>query len=333
MSVVLDGTAPQEIAHAAELLRGGGLVAFPTETVYGLGADATNERAVSRIFAVKGRPADHPLIVHLGSLDALDRWGRDIPADAWRLAERFWPGPLTLILKRTAGVPDIVTGGQDTIGLRMPDHSVALALLKAVDGGIAAPSANRFGRISPTTADHVMAELGDAIDGIVDGGPCSVGLESTILDLTGRHPQVLRPGAITPNALAETLGDVPPAGGSGGPRVPGRLPIHYAPRTPLRLLDASAIEPAVRALLASGRAVTVLSMRPSAVMTSGCRWRTMPGDPEQYARVLYAALREADTADCGCILVERPPGTMEWEAVRDRLGRASAAAKEEQRTA
>lgn len=324
VSVVLDGTSPGEVARAAELLRSGGLVAFPTETVYGLGADATDERAVSRVFAAKGRPADHPLIVHLGSVEQLDRWAREIPAAAWRLAERFWPGPLTLILKRTAGVPDLVTGGQDTIGLRMPDHPVALALLSAVGSGVAAPSANRFGRVSPTTAKHVMAEFGDTIDCVVDGGPCSVGLESTILDLSGENPRVLRPGAVTPDALAETLGGAPATGGAEGPRVPGRLPVHYAPETPLRLLDAAAIEPAVRALLPSGQAIMVLSMRPPVVESSNCRWRRMPGDPKDYARVLYAQLREADTADCGCILIERPPTTMEWEAVQDRLGRAAA---------
>lgn len=327
MSVVIDGTAPHEIAYAAGILRSGGLVAFPTETVYGLGADARDERAVARIFAAKGRPANHPLIVHLGDADHMDRWARDIPAAAWQVAERFWPGPLTLILNRAEGVADAVTGGQDTIGLRMPDHPVAGALLNAFGSGIAAPSANRFGRVSPTTAAHVMAELGDAVDCVVDGGPCSVGLESTILDLSGPRPRVLRPGAVTRDALAEMLGGVPSAGGSDSPRVPGALPVHYAPETPLRLLDAAAIEPAARALVLSGRAFTVLSMRLPAFEASNCRWRTMPSDPRGYARVLYAYLRDADAAKRHCILIEQPPATADWEAVRDRLGRAAAGAQ------
>lgn len=325
MRLVLNGYSPQDIERAADILRNGGLVAFPTETVYGLGADATNEWAVGRIFAVKGRPADHPLIVHLGRMDDLDRWGRDIPAVAWRLAERFWPGPLTLILKRGPDVPDVVTGGQDTIGLRVPDHPVARALLQSAGRGVAAPSANRFGRVSPTTADHVTMELGEVIDAVVDGGPCSVGLESTILDLSGICPQVLRPGAVTPGALAQVLGERPGTGGATGPRVPGRLPAHYAPGTPLQLLDAAEIETAVRAF--HDRMIAVLSMQPPRGTTSNCRWQMMPPDPKEYARVLYARLREADTADCHCILVERPPAKSSWHAVRDRLERAAAATK------
>lgn len=326
MSVVLNGNSPQAIGQAAELLRQGRLVAFPTETVYGLGADARSDRAVSRIFAAKGRPADHPLIVHLASESELDRWARDIPATARRLAERFWPGPLTLILKRHPDVPDVVTGGQETIGLRVPNHPVALALLRAAGRGIAAPSANRFGRISPTLAEHVMAELGEAIDAIVDGGPCSVGLESTILDLSRRRPQVLRPGAITPEQLAEQLGETPATGGAGGPRVPGRLPAHYAPRTPLRLLDAASLEPILLALSHSDQVITVLALQSPRVETSGCRWQRMPGAPEEYARVLYASLRSADAAGSDWILVEQPPATGPWDAIRDRLGRAAAGA-------
>lgn len=326
MSIVLDGSSPQAIARAAELLCNGGLVAFPTETVYGLGADACNERAVRRVFAAKGRPADHPLIVHLGSEGDLDRWAQDIPAAAWHLVERFWPGPLTLILKRRADVADVVTGGQETIGLRMPGHPVALALLRATGRGIAAPSANRFGRISPTLAEHASAELGDAIDGIVDGGPCSVGLESTILNLSGKRPQILRPGAITPAALAERLGEMPATGGADGPRVPGQLPAHYAPSTPLHLLDAAEIESIVGTFCKLESAIAVLSIQPPTMEAHGCRWQRMPGDPEGYARLLYASLREADLAGCRCILVEQPPATSSWEAVRDRLARAAVGA-------
>lgn len=314
-----------EITAAAAVLRSGGLVAFPTETVYGLGADARNPAAVIRIFSAKGRPADHPLIVHLGGADEIDRWARDVPAAAWRLAACFWPGPLTLILKRAPDVLDAVTGGQHTIGLRMPNHPVALAMLHAFGGGIAAPSANRFGRVSPTTAAHVIAELGNAVDYIMDGGPCTVGLESTILDLSGARPQLLRPGAITPDALAATLGELPVPMAPGAPRASGSLPIHYAPDTPLRLVEMAAIEPAVRSFLAIGESVAVLSMHPPPPDLAGCRWWVMPADSKAYAHVLYARLREADTHEYQCLLVERPPDTTEWEAVSDRLGRAAAA--------
>ncbi|MHB1271951.1 MAG: L-threonylcarbamoyladenylate synthase [Rhodanobacter sp.] len=327
--MTLYGSTQEEIAYAAGILRRGGLVAFPTETVYGLGADAANERAVARVFAAKGRPADHPLIVHLAAADEIERWARDIPATAWRLAARFWPGPLTLILKRVPGVPDAVTGGQDTVGLRVPDHPVALALLKAFGGGIAAPSANRFGRVSPTSAAHVIAEFGNAVDCVLDGGACAVGLESTILDLSGVHPQVLRPGAVTSGALAETLGEPLTMRATGAPRAPGCLPSHYAPDTPLRLVETAAIEPTVRSLLALEQSVAILSVHPPATGKAGDRWVMMPADPREYGHLLYARLREIDTWGCRCILVELPPATIEWEAVRDRLGRAASAGQAE----
>ncbi|WP_164101041.1 L-threonylcarbamoyladenylate synthase [Candidatus Laterigemmans baculatus] len=324
MSPVLSGESPQDIAQAAKILRGGGLVALPTETVYGLGADAANEHAVRRIFAAKGRPADHPLIVHLGRTADLERWAREIPPLAWRLAERFWPGPLTLILKRNPDVPAVVTGGQATIGLRVPAHPVALAVLQAAETGVAAPSANRFGRVSPTTAEHVAAELGTAVDAILDGGPCSVGLESTILDLSGNSPQILRPGAITAAAIAELIGETPGSGGASSPRVPGRLPSHYAPQTPLRLLDRQALAAAVEQLSPSDPAIAVLSMQPPPATAGQVQWLEMPEDAEAYGRRLYARLREADAAGCQSMLVERPPATPQWDAVQDRLRRAAA---------
>ena len=323
--MALYGCTEEEIAYAAGILRRGGLVAFPTETVYGLGADAASEQAVARIFSAKGRPADHPVIVHLAATAELERWAREIPVAAWRLAERFWPGPLTLILKRAPGVSDAVTGGQDTVGLRVPGHPVALALLKAFNGGIAAPSANRFGRVSPTSAAHVVAEFGNAVDCIIDGGACAVGLESTILDLSGKRPQVLRPGAVTPSALADTLGEPPTMRATGAPRAPGCLPSHYAPDTPLRLVETAAIEPAVRSFLALEQSVVVLSAHPPATSADNCRWLMMPADPSEYGHVLYARLREIDTWGCRWILAELPPDTAEWEAVRDRLGRAAGA--------
>ena len=321
--MALYGSTPEEIAYAAGILRGGGLVAFPTETVYGLGADATNERAVARIFAAKGRPVDHPVIVHLGAADELERWARDVPAVAWRLAARFWPGPLTLILKRAPGVSDALTGGQDTVGLRVPNHPVALALLQAFGGGLAAPSANRFGRISPTLAAHVLAEFGDAVDCVIDGGPCAVGLESTILDLSGTHPRVLRPGAVTPDALAEILGEPPTTRTTGGPRAPGRLASHYAPDTPLRLVEPAALESTIQSLTAVQQSVAVLSLHAPTTGAAQCHWMRMPADATEYAHVLYARLREIDSWGCRVILVELPPVTMAWEAVHDRLMRAA----------
>ena len=321
--MALSGSTEQEIAHAAAILRAGGLVAFPTETVYGLGADAGNERAVARIFAAKGRPVDHPVIVHLGAADELERWARDVPAVAWRLAARFWPGPLTLILKRAPGVSDALTGGQDTVGLRVPNHPVALALLQAFGSGLAAPSANRFGRISPTLAAHVLAEFGDAVDCVIDGGPCAVGLESTILDLSGTRPRVLRPGAVTPDVLAETLGEPPSTRATGGPRAPGRLVSHYAPDTPLQLVEAAALESTIQSLTAVQQSVAVLSLHPPTTGAAQCHWMTMPADASDYAHVLYARLRDIDSRGCRVILVELPPVTMAWEAVHDRLLRAA----------
>lgn len=320
---------PEAIAQAASILRRGGLVAFPTETVYGLGADASNPEAVAQVFRAKGRPADHPLIVHLADSGEIVRWARDVPAVAWRLAERFWPGPLTLILKRLPDVSAAVTGGQDTVGLRVPNHPVARALLRAFGGGIAAPSANRFGRVSPTSAAHVIAEFGDVVECVIDGGSCRVGLESTILDLSGDQPRVLRPGAVTSEALAAILGAPPATRSIASPRTPGCLPSHYAPDTPLRLAETGSVEPTVRELLASGHTVAVLSRQPvNADGTSDCRWVTMPADPDEYGHVLYARLREADARECRWIVVELPPATSGWMAARDRLWRAAGTGQE-----
>lgn len=319
----LFGHTPADIARAADLLRRGGLVAFPTETVYGLGADAASGPALARLFSAKGRPADHPVIVHLGHAGAIARWGREIPAEAWGLAERFWPGPLTLILRRAPGVLDAVTGGQDTVGLRVPGHPVARALLEAFGGGLAAPSANRFGRVSPTTAAHVAADIGDRVDAIFDGGPCDVGLESTILDLSGEAPRVLRPGAISVETLRDVLGTAVSSGAAGGPRTPGGLASHYAPDTPLQLTEPAATDAVVRMRLAEGEAVAVLAARPSPGEVHGVRWIHMPEDPVQYGRLLYARLREADAWRCARVVVEQPPAGAQWEAIRDRLRRAA----------
>ena len=314
-----------DVGRAAALLRAGELVAFPTETVYGLGADAANPTAVAKIFAAKGRPADHPLIVHLPGGGHLDRWARDIPGAAFELAEAFWPGPLTLILKRQPQVPDAVTGGQDTVGLRVPGHPLALELLREFNGGIAAPSANRFGRISPTTTEHVRADLGDAVSLVLDGGPCRVGIESTILDLSRERPTILRPGMIGADALATVLGEMPAlAAGAAAPRVSGSLEAHYAPRTPLMLVPPDAVIFAMRQALAKNERIAVLSPLACPLSDARIEWRLAPSEPEPFAHDLYAALRELDALGCTRIVVQKPPATEGWRAVIDRLSRAAA---------
>ncbi len=323
--VQLDGAPPpgcrvaeSEIVRAAGILDRGGLVAFPTETVYGLAADAHNAEAVARVFAAKGRPADHPLIVHISDVDQMRHYARDIPPVAWRLAEHFWPGPLTLIMRRAPGLSNSVTGGQDTVGLRVPAHPTALALLKVFGRGLAAPSANPFGGVSPTTAAHVAYGLGGAVDMILDGGACAVGLESTILDLSRPVPHLLRPGAVAPRALAAVLGRTPILSATGGPRAPGRLPSHYAPATPLRLVT----DPD-REWRYGSRPLAVIALHPPARGPVRCRWLVMPRAADAYGRVLYARLRAIDRWACRVVLVERPPVTEAWDAVRDRLERAA----------
>jgi L-threonylcarbamoyladenylate synthase len=308
----------QPIARAVAILERGGLVAFPTETVYGLGADASNDAAVARIYRVKGRPAGHPLIVHIGTAAKLDEWARDIPDSARRLARRFWPGPLTLVLKRSASVHDVVTGGQDTIGLRVPGHPLALELLGAFGGGIAAPSANKFGRISPTTAEHVRRDLGDEVDLILDGGPCEVGIESTIVDLSGDRPVLLRPGRVSAAEVAEVIGAAPRPRHAASPRAPGMLETHYAPRTPMQLVSRDELE---RAAAGSDHAVLAFGEAPGGARTA--LWLRASGEPEHYARELYSSLRRLDEAGARLILVERPPQAPGWEAVADRLARAA----------
>jgi len=307
-----------EIRKAAEILRAGGLVAFPTETVYGLGADASNAGAVARLYATKRRPADHPVIVHFGSGESAFAWAREIPRAARQLAERFWPGPLTLILKRSALAKDFVTGGQDTVGLRVPSHPVARGLLEMFQGGIAAPSANRFGLVSPTTAAHVREDLGDDVDLVLEGGPSEVGIESTIVDLSTGSALLLRPGAISREDLEQLL-NLKEAGLSS-PRHSGGLERHYAPRTPARLVSTHDLDKEIEKL--KQRVAVLAFSRPDERVDY---WLRMPRNPEGYARRLYAALRELDTAGCETILVEAPPEAPEWAAVRDRLQKACAA--------
>jgi len=329
-----------EIAAAAALLSAGGVVAFPTETVYGLGAEVSSPSAVKRIFEIKGRPFDHPLIVHIADSSKLQYWAEEVPEQAWLLAERFWPGPLTLILPRSRHIPENITGGQDTVGLRVPNHPVALALLNALspEGALGAPSANRFGHVSPTTAAHVREELGDSVDMILEGGACEVGLESTIVGFEAQNSRkdpsraiILRPGGIPLAALAEALnGNIAVAEKQNRtPRVPGALASHYAPATPLELwhgeyLPRRSLELELKGL---NLGIVTWSDQFSAQLN---HWRSsnvtrlsMPPEPEGYGRLLYATLRRLDNERLDCLLVEMPPDEPEWLAVVDRLRRAS----------
>jgi len=317
----VDGAA---LKRAADLLRAGELVAFPTETVYGLGADAANPGAVARIFAAKGRPADHPLIVHLPDAGGMQRWGRDLPDSAQALAEAFWPGPLTLIVRRGEGVSDLVTGGQDTIGLRVPAHPVARALLREFGGALAAPSANRFGHISPTRAEHVVSEFDDEVAAVVDGGACPVGVESTIVDLSGASPRLLRPGMIRPDSIAVVLGEpLATTEDREGPRASGRLASHYAPRAPLERVDREDLGARIDDRVHAGERVVVLARRATPAGRDGVTWIEMPVHPVQYARALYSELRRADAGSPDRILIERLPATPGWDAIRDRIRRAA----------
>ncbi len=319
-------TAPvTEVSRAADLLRAGELVAFPTETVYGLGADARNPQAIARIFAAKGRPADHPLIVHLPDVSHLEHWASEVSEMAFKLATAFWPGPLTLIMRRRLSVLDAVTGGQDTVGLRVPNHPMALQLLQVFDGGIAAPSANRFGRISPTTAAHVREELGNSVSMILDGGSCLVGIESTILDLSGTEPRILRPGMLDAIAIGDVLGFIPEFGAKlETPRVSGSLEAHYAPITPLQLVAAVEVAQLAHRAVQAGRHLAVLSAQPPTFSHQKLLWITASADSAQFAHDLYAQLRELDAIGADLILVEAPPATDSWRAVADRLRRAAA---------
>jgi L-threonylcarbamoyladenylate synthase len=306
-----------EVRRAAGILRRGGLVAFPTETVYGLGADAASPDAVKRLYAAKRRPADHPIIVHFASAEQAFAWAREVPRAARILAKRFWPGPLTLILKRSTLAGDFVTGGQDSVGVRVPSHPVAHELLQAFGGGIAAPSANRFGHVSPTTAAHVRADLGADVDLVLEGGASEVGIESTIVDLSGPVATLLRPGRVSRQELESALGAPVAEKDAASPRHSGGLERHYAPRTPARLVPTHELD---REIARLKEKVAVLAFsRPDERVDF---WLRMPRDPHAYAHRLYAALRELDSAGGEAILIEAPPEAPEWAAVRDRLRRA-----------
>jgi len=314
------------IEQATTLLLNGKLVAIPTETVYGLAADAKNPTAVQKIYTVKGRPATNPLIIHIPNSDAMIEWAINIPQNAWKLASAFWPGPLTLILNRHPSVPKIVTGGQDTVALRVPNHSLTLALLNQFGGGVAAPSANRYGRISPTTAQHVEKSLGNAVDYILDGGPCTIGIESTIVSLVGPSPIILRYGSISALALRRVLGEnLTDKDNHPAIEVPGTSHSHYAPLQPLHLLDKETLMKTLLQWIEQNKKVSVISFkeRPAALSPLILKWICMPSQPQFYAQQLYQQLHALDKEKSDCIVVEVPPPSEEWLAIRDRLQRAA----------
>ena len=339
--MILDGHLPASIEAAARALRSGALLGLPTETVYGLAADADNDAAVAQIFAAKGRPSDHPLIVHVADASAIAHFASAVPVFAQALVDAFWPGPLTLILPRRPKMARAATGGQDSVGLRCPAHPVAHAVLHAcaqddpaLGGapvwGVAAPSANRFGRVSPTTAAHVQAELGDALL-VLDGGPCAVGIESTIVDCTRGLPVLLRPGAITRAQIESACGlrllskeELP----AHTPRASGTLLSHYAPNAKVRLMDARALQAGLDVLGQNAAHLAVYARTPLRIAKGahGVQLRRMPDNAQATAAELFAVLRELGDTGAHLLWIETPPDTPDWEGVRDRLQRAAAAA-------
>jgi L-threonylcarbamoyladenylate synthase len=314
---------------AVDALRDGELVAFPTETVYGLGANASNPAAVRKVFELKDRPASHPVIVHIDQQKYLRRWVRELPAAAEKLAEAFWPGPLTLVLPRSEAVHDVVTGGQDTVAIRIPSHPMARQLLDAFGGGIAAPSANRYGRLSATRAEHVQDEFGDAVKVILDGGECQLGLESTIVSCLDGEVRLLRPGAVTLSQLRAAVGEVGIGPGRSAPRAPGTTPAHYAPLTPLTIVPGGELDALAESLSEGGQRIAVLAQRLPLKTYETVTWINAGKRAEAFGHDLYANLRALDRAGCARILVQEVPGEERWDAVRDRLARASVGAAAE----
>ena len=315
------------IEQAAAHIRAGELVAFPTETVYGLGADASSDTAVAKIFAAKGRPSDHPLIVHIASSKQVGDYASNVPPFAERLMKAFWPGPLTIILPRKPGVAAAAAGGQNSIGLRCPAHSLALEFLKACNTGVAGPSANKFGRVSPTTAQHVAHEFGDALM-VLDGGPCTVGIESSIVDCTRSVPVLLRPGVLTREQLGAACGQpvlsAEEAADDQAPRAPGTLESHYAPNAKVRLMSASAIQTALDLLGAEAAHIAVYARSIVRIKSSQVLYRRMPDDAMATANQVFAVLRDFDAQGVKLIWIEPVPEAAEWDGVRDRLTRAAA---------
>ena len=311
---------------AAAHIRAGELVAFPTETVYGLGADASNDTAVAKIFAAKGRPADHPLIVHIASAAQVKHYASSVPAFAERLMQAFWPGPLTVILPRKPGVARAAAGGQNSIGLRCPAHPLALEFLTACNTGVAGPSANKFGRVSPTTAQHVMQEFGATLL-VLDGGPCKVGIESSIVDCTRAQPVLLRPGVLTREQLSAACGQAvlsPDYATDDAPRAPGTLQAHYAPNAKVRLMDAKAIQTALDLLGTDAAHIAVYARSIVRIPSANVLYRRMPDDALATAEQLFAVLRDFDAQEVKLIWIEPVPEAAQWDGVRDRLARAAA---------
>lgn len=325
--MIRDGQDVAAIAEAARVIRTGGLVGFATETVYGLGADASSDAAVAGIFAAKGRPSDHPLIVHVAEPAQVADYAVDVPPFAERLMKALWPGPLTVILKRKPGVAAAAAGGQDSIGLRCPSHPVARALLKACATGVAAPSANRFGRVSPTTASHVAEEFGDALL-VLDGGPCEVGIESSIVDCTRGRPVLLRPGVFTRAQLEAACGEAVLSNeellGAAAPRASGTLESHYAPNAKVRLMNAAAIQAALDLLGEDAAHIAVYARSIVRIKSTQVLYRSMPDDALAKAQQLFAVLRGFDAQGVKLIWIEKPPPEPEWDGVRDRIARAAA---------
>ena len=319
-------TAKATVEQAAERIRAGDLVAFPTETVYGLGADASNDAAVAKIFAAKGRPADHPLIVHIASAAQVLDYASSVPPFAQALIKAFWPGPLTVILPRKPGVATAAAGGQNSIGLRCPAHPLALEFLKLCNTGVAGPSANKFGRVSPTTARHVAQEFGDSLI-VLDGGPCKVGIESSIVDCTRSQPVLLRPGVLTREQLSAACGqpvlsaDEQP---DTAPRAPGTLESHYAPNAKVRLMQAGAIQTALDLLGADAAHIAVYARSIVRIQSAKVLYRRMPDDALATAEQMFAVLRDFDAQGVKLIWIEPVPGAADWDGVRDRLARAAA---------
>lgn len=330
--MILNGNDPVAVAQAAQALRAGELVGLPTETVYGLAADAQSDAAVAGIFAAKGRPSDHPLIVHVAGSADVPQFAASVPAFAQQLIDAFWPGPLTLILPRQPGMATAAAGGQGSIGLRCPSHPVARALLQAAAElgvhGVAAPSANRFGRVSPTTAAHVASEFADRPGLLIlDGGPCTVGIESTIVDVTRGVPVLLRPGVLTREQIEAACGQrvrLPEELAQSAPRASGTLESHYAPTARVRLMDARALQTALDLLGADAANIALYTRTPLKLRSSKVVLRRMPDDAAATAQQLFAVLRECDSQGVRLIWVETPPETPDWDGVRDRLTRAAA---------
>jgi L-threonylcarbamoyladenylate synthase len=319
-----------DVDRAIQILRDGGLVSFPTETVYGLGADATSASAVRKIFQAKGRPATNPLIVHIADSTAARRYAPEWPTSAEKLAARLWPGPIALIVKKTPEIVDEATAGLPTVALRAPDHPLAQALLRKFDGALAAPSANRSTGISPTTAEHVRQQLGEKVDLILDGGPCHVGIESTVLDLTATPPRILRPGGIDRQTIESIIGpvDLPEAidDESQPATSPGQQAVHYAPKTPSFRFDRNDSQHMANHFQKSGGQLVAILPSDSPLLGLSAKVLIliqMPAEPEAYARRLYAALHEADARNADSIWIELPPDTPAWHAVRDRIRRAT----------